>query len=121
MHKTRIRLYLCFNKLIRKNQIRFIHKTRIRLNLCFNKLIRKNQIRFIHKTRIRLNLCFNKLVRKKKRFMHKTRIRLYLCYNMCLYMFQYISIKRRGCTEHRTQGVYRGCTHRVVLISSCML
>jgi hypothetical protein len=40
--------------------------------------------------------------------MHKTRIRLYLCFNICLYMFQYVSIKRKGCTEHRTQGVYRG-------------
>jgi hypothetical protein len=26
-------------------------------------------------------------------------------------MFQYVSIKRRQCTEHRTQGVHRGCTH----------
>jgi hypothetical protein len=40
--------------------------------------------------------------------MHKTRNRLYLCYNICLYMFQYVSIKGRLCTEHRTEGVYRG-------------
>ncbi len=47
-----------------------MYKTRIRLNLILDKLIRKNKIRFIHKTRIRLNLCFNKLIRKKQNAFH---------------------------------------------------
>ncbi len=59
-----------------------------------------------------LCLCFNKLIRKNEiRFMHKTRIRLYLCYNICFNVFQYVSIKRRGCTEYRIQGQYREGVH----------
>ncbi len=50
-----------------KNKIRFIHKTRIRLYLCFNTPIRKNKIRFTHKTRIGLHICFNTTIRLKLR------------------------------------------------------
>ncbi len=41
-------MYLCFNRPVRKNKIRFIHRTRIRLYPCLNKPIRKQQIHYMH-------------------------------------------------------------------------
>jgi hypothetical protein len=112
MHKTCIRLYLCFNKPIRKNKIRFIHKTRVRLYLCFNTPIRKNKIRFIHKTRIRSYLCFNKPIRKNKiRFTHKTRIGLHRCFNTTIRL-KLRNSKRRKTLQRHAYGTWSLNVHR---------